>query len=73
MGKFPKEIQDFANHLIQMQSKRHDADYDPFKRNVKSLVTADIELSEQAIENYRKTNTSDRRAFCIWIMLSNRN
>ena len=49
MRKFPPEIRRFANQFIDMQNKRHRADYDPNETLFKSGVVLDIEASENAI------------------------
>ena len=48
--KFPSEIEDFANTFVTMQTKRHNADYNPSASFVKSVVKSDIILVEQAIK-----------------------
>ena len=70
--KFPKEIEDFSNTFVAMQAKRHDADYDPFKRFVKSEVELDIVVVEQAIQKFKAAKTKDRRAFCAYVLLKKR-
>ena len=71
--KFPKPIEDFANTFVTMQDKRHQADYDPSARFVKSSVEFDIVLVEQAIKNFKSANVKDRRAFCAYVLLKKRN
>ncbi len=62
----------FASLFVEMQVKRHDADYDPRKRLVKSDVEADIARVEEAIRKFLATPKSDRRAFCAWVILRHR-
>ena len=69
---FPKEIVDFADLFVTMQIKRHDADYDPAKRFVKSDVANDISLVEAAIQVFRSASRKDRMAFCAWVILKDR-
>ncbi len=69
LRKFPKKIEDFGNTFVTLQEKRHSADYDPVTKLNKSAVSADIDLAEQAITQYRTEKTSDRRAFCAWVLL----
>jgi len=45
MTQFPPSIQDFANMFVQMQEKRHRADYDPTDFHYKSSVQAETYLS----------------------------
>jgi hypothetical protein len=72
MANFPKEIQDFANAFVTMQTKRHEADYDPFAKFAKSSVEADIRLVEQAIGDFKSADIKNRRAFCIHVLFKNR-
>jgi hypothetical protein len=66
--KFPKEIEDFANAFVAMQTKRHSADYDPFSKWSKSEVVNDIETVKQAIADFSSAPAKDRRAFCAHIL-----
>ena len=47
--KFPYEIQDFAERFVDMQQKRHEADYDPDATFSKSDVIQDITDAEDVI------------------------
>jgi len=73
MKKFPKEIEDFANMFVTMQEKRHSADYDPFMQFTKSEVSADIVSVKIAIARFKLASTKDRRAFCAYVLLKDRN
>lgn len=68
LGKFPKEIEDFANHFVSMQKKRHAADYDPLAKFTKSEVTTDIETTEFVIREFSKAKVKDRRAFAALVL-----
>lgn len=72
LSKFPKEIDDFAGKFVEMQIKRHLADYDPYARFRKSEVTQDIDDVEAVINKYKSVSTKDRRAFCAFALLKNR-
>jgi uncharacterized protein (UPF0332 family) len=72
MPKFPQEIQDFANMFVNMQAKRHDADYNPFHKTTKSEVITDINAVEVAIADFVSTDLKDRRAFCVWVLFKER-
>jgi hypothetical protein len=72
MSKFPKGIQDFAYMFATMQIKRHEADYAPDARALKSEVIADIDASEAAIEGFENVAAKDRRAFAVWVLLKDR-
>ena len=68
MVLFPQEILDFANIFVELQIKRHDADYDPFARLTKSAVKQDILRCERAIREFRNASLADRRAFAAWVL-----
>jgi hypothetical protein len=69
---FPASIVNFAAIFQTLQIKRHDADYDPDARFVKSAVQSDIMLAEAAIRSFLAAPRKDRRAFCAWVILRNR-
>jgi hypothetical protein len=70
--QFPKEIQDFANMFVQMQEKRHRADYDPDERLLKSAVVNDLAGVEAAIDDFHRAPISDRRAFAALVLFKKR-
>jgi uncharacterized protein (UPF0332 family) len=72
LSKFPKEIQDFANLFVQMQLKRHDADYNPYGTVFKSAVLTDISTVEAALEGFGKAALKDRRAFAALVLIKQR-
>jgi hypothetical protein len=72
ISRFPKEIEDFANAFVAMQEKRHLADYDPHERFSKSEVLADIAVVRQAVSEFEKAVTKDRRAFCAYVLFKRR-
>jgi hypothetical protein len=67
MLSFPAEIQDFANMFVQMQEKRHRADYDPTGRYDKSSVQADIDATKIAIDQFLRCDKRHQRAFIIYV------
>lgn len=69
MTQFPPSIQDFANMFVQMQEKRHRADYDPTDFHYKSSVQADIAGVRTAIASFHSTDLKHRRAFAIYVAL----
>ena len=73
LAKFPKEIQDFADIFLGMQTKRDDADYNPEITVFKSAVLIDIAIVEAAINGFSKAPLKDRRAFAAFVMLKQRN
>lgn len=72
MALFPEAIQDFADTFVAMQTKRHDADYDPYARLTKSEVHADIAIARQVIAAFNSQPHKDRRAFSAHIVLKRR-
>lgn len=72
LKKFPKQIEDFANHFVTLQGKRHSADYDPGASFTKLEVTTDIAIAEQAILDFSSVPAKHRRAFCAYVLLKKR-
>lgn len=72
MGRFPPDIQDFAGTFATLQTKRHDADYDPYLRLTKSQVEVDIAMASSAIEAFERQAKKDRRAFATHVILKKR-
>jgi uncharacterized protein (UPF0332 family) len=72
MPHFPKPIQDFANMFVQMQLKRHDADYDPHFKAFKSAVVTDIYAVAAVLRAFDRCSKKGRRAFAAFILLKQR-
>lgn len=70
MVQFPADIQDFANLFVQMQEKRHRADYDPTGIYYKSAVQADIDAAKVAIEAFSNCDKRHKRAFVIYVAVN---
>jgi hypothetical protein len=71
--KFGQNVQDFANLFHVLQDKRHLADYDVSSSNLlKSSVEEDIRLAETAMAVLSESTEKDRRAFCAYILFSQR-
>jgi uncharacterized protein (UPF0332 family) len=66
---FPAEIESFARLFVQMQEKRHRADYDPNVRFYKSAVEADIRTTAVTIAAFGACARTHRRAFAAYILL----
>jgi len=71
--KFPGGIQKFARTFMELQEKRHRADYDPSAQFIKLDVSSDIVAVESAITEFRSAPVKDRRAFCAYILFKDRN
>lgn len=72
MDRFPVDVQDFGSLFVEMQRKRHTADYDPDARFTKSDVVKDIDRVRDVIARFSDVATKDRRAFAIYILLDHR-
>lgn len=70
--KFPKDIEDFANMFVALQTKRHSADYDPFFQLYKSEVQQDIADASDVIGRFNKVHIKDRRAFAAFLLFKER-
>lgn len=72
ISKFPDEIIDFAAGYVSMQSKRHDADYDPNTKMYKADVLNDVTIVETLITKFQRVSKKDRRAFAAHILFKPR-
>ena len=72
MRTFPVAVQDFGTLFIEMQRKRHNADYDPYARFTKSAVVTDIGRVRDVIARFSAVPATERRAFAIHILLDQR-
>ena len=72
MEKFPKKVADFGNAFVDLQIKRHDADYNPERTFYRSAVTEDIDLAEVAINDLDAVDLADRKAFAAFVLLNRR-
>jgi hypothetical protein len=72
MTKFPKGIQDFADKFVQMQEKRHTADYDPSARVLRSDVNNDIGIVEATIAGFESVAQKDKTAFAAYVLFKRR-
>ena len=68
IGWFPNEIQDLANSFVNMQKKRHAADYDPEAAFSKLEVIQDIDEAENVIRQFPRAPVKDRRAFAVYLL-----
>ena len=69
VNDFPVAIQDFAGMFVEMQNKRHLADYDPDEIFYKSEVLKDIADVEDVLSRFQKVPVKDRRAFAVYVLL----
>ena len=68
IAKFPQEIQNFANQFVEMQVKRHIADYDPDEKFYKSAVSIDLVITGITIDKFNGAPLKDRRAFAAFVL-----
>ena len=73
LQRFPLGIRNFADLFVDLQEKRHKADYDPGAVFPKFIVVRDIYRAEEAISSFQKVPVSMRRAFSIYVLLPVRN
>ena len=69
---FPPAIQHFASAFIELQTLRHEADYDPTRIFRRSDVLSMIERAERAILDLQTPPRSDLRAFVALVLLPER-
>ena len=67
--QFPVEIRDFANVFVDLQKKRHRADYDPYAVFSKLEVVQGIQEAEKIIGDFVRAPRKDRRAFAVYVLL----
>ncbi|WP_156098551.1 hypothetical protein [Thermopetrobacter sp. TC1] len=72
--EFPQNVRKFCSIFSQLQEKRHEADYDPFARFLRSDVEEAISQAKTAISMIDKQNLElkHRRAFAAWVILRKR-
>ena len=68
LAQFPLVIQDFGGIFTDMQSRRHEADYDPLARFTKIEVVSDVDRVSQAIADFDRLDNRDKRAFCAHVL-----
>lgn len=69
---FPQPIINFANEFIQLQAKRHEADYDPQAKFTRSEVLNYLSTAEVAIDEFYTIDVQDRKAFAVWTLFGKR-
>lgn len=69
---FPAQIQDFADSFVQLQERRHEADYDPTLSFLRNDAILTITTAEVAIRKFRNSRLKHRRAFAVWVLFKRR-
>lgn len=72
LARFPNDIRIFADKFSSSQELRHRADYYPIEIFYKSTVTSEIAQARIVIDNFKKVDIRDRRAFAAWVCLRSR-
>ncbi len=72
MSRFSRGIQGFADTFVELQEKRHEADYDPFFSLDRSDVLIYIADAEVVIGKLQESDLRDRTAFAVWVTMINR-
>ena len=68
----PDAIRDFGDLFVEMQHKRHTADYNPDAQFTKSDVVKDIDRVGNVIRRFNAVAAARRRAFAIHVLLDQR-
>ena len=71
MSRFSRGIQGFADTFVELQEKRHEADYAPFFSLDRSDVLIYIADAEVAIGKLQESDLRDRTAFAVWVTMIN--
>ncbi len=71
--EFPPAISHFADVFVDMQGKRHRADYAATGNFPKHIVLQDISDVAEAIAKFQQVPAKDRRAFAVYLLLNLRN
>lgn len=69
---FPTQIHHFSDAFLQLQQARHAADYDPMVRPTKEQALFYVRLAEKSIETLRSANSTDRKAFATWVLITSK-
>ena len=72
IAKFPADIQSFAKLFVDLQLKRHRADYDPDSSFSRKEVIQDVLEAERVIQRFMMVPLRDRRAFVAHVLLPGR-
>ncbi len=69
ISEFPESIQEFAGKFVELQAKRHQADYNPSYRLTRNDVYNDIETAAMAIEQLQESDPMERTDFAVWAVM----
>jgi uncharacterized protein (UPF0332 family) len=66
---FAQEIKTFAQCIITLKNKRHDADYDPLAKFAISEVENDLRLARAALTGFENAAPLERARFAYFVAL----
>ena len=66
---FDVEVKRFAQSIVTMKNKRHDADYDPLKKFVISEVQNDLGIAAAALNGFDSIDAPQRARFAFFVAL----
>ena len=72
LKRFSIPVQTFMTTTLEFQDKRHEADYNPHQRFVKSEVVSDIDRADRAIKDFNAVDRAERLACCLWLLFEKR-
>ncbi len=72
IARLPVAIRDFADSFVEMQQRRHRADYDPEANFTRTEVLQQIALVEGIISRFVRTPIRDRRSFAVHVLMGAR-
>ena len=72
MRTFKQEMQDFAELFVDLQDKRHQADYDPAWIGFKSDVDDHIVDARSVLDKFQTVPVQERRAFAAHVLFRSR-
>jgi hypothetical protein len=65
---FGSDIQAFAEYAVDLQEKRHKADYDPLPRFKTSDAALAIQVARNAVRRFRQAEDEPRKAFLTLLL-----
>lgn len=69
MSRFAPEIQEFGEVFVDLQRRRHNADYDPGANFSRSQVMELVEQVERVTARLDAADRYQRRAFALYVLL----
>lgn len=69
---FPQGIKDCAEAFVQLQERRHDADYNPLETFTRADALTAVAVARDAVTKLRASALNDRRAFAVQLLFKKR-